>query len=82
MEKYQELLQAEEAISSQIEEISEFIYQHPELGMQEFVSSKYLCDQLEDAGFEVTYPYLGIETAFRAELKCSEGPKVCLLTRI
>ena len=42
MEKYQELLQAEEAISSQIEEISEFIYQHPELGMQEFVSSKYL----------------------------------------
>lgn len=79
MEKYQELLQAEEAISSQIEEISEFIYQHPELGMQEFVSSKYLCDQLEDAGFEVTYPYLGIETAFRAELKCSEGPKVAFL---
>lgn len=79
MEKYQELLQPEEAISSQIEEINKFIYQHPELGMQEFVSSKYLCDQLEDAGFEVTYPYLGIETAFRAELKCNEGPKVAFL---
>lgn len=79
MEKYQQLLLAEEEISSQIEEISEFIYQHPELGMQEFVSSKYLCSQLEQAGFDVTYPYLGIETAFRAELKCNDGPKIAFL---
>ena len=62
-----------------IEEISDFIFHHPELGDEEFVSSKYLADLLRDNGFHVEYPYSGIETAFRADFGDSEGPKIGFL---
>lgn len=64
---------------SQFEEIGEFIFDHPELGNEEAVSSQYLCDVLASHGFTVTYPYLDIPTAFRAEYKNGEGAKVAFL---
>lgn len=62
----------------EIEDISDFIFNHPEAGDEEYLSSLYLADLLKRHGFEVTYPYLGIPTAFRAELG-SEGPKIAFL---
>lgn len=67
------LKQAEDSIAAEVEEISEFVFQHPELGMEEKVSSAYLVKCLESHGFTVTAPYLGIDTAFRAELCCGSG---------
>ena len=75
----EKLYQAEEACSKEIEEICEFVFQHPELGNEEFISSQYLVDTLKKHGFEVTYPYLGIPTAFRAEYYCGQGPKIAFL---
>lgn len=60
-------------------EVREFIYDHAELGNQEFVSSQYLVDQMKKLGFTVTYPYCDLATAFRAELVLGEGPKVCFM---
>lgn len=73
MDIQQLLLQAEDAYAASIEEISEFIFQHPELGMEEFESSNYLANCLASNGFTITKPYLGLETAFRAELQCGNG---------
>lgn len=61
------------------QEVRDYIYDHPELGNREFVSSQYLVEKMKEFGFEVTYPYGGLETAFRAELKNGEGPKVCFM---
>lgn len=61
------------------QEVRDYIYDHPELGNQEFVSSQYLVEKMRQFGFEVTYPYGGLATAFRAELKNGDGPKIAFL---
>ncbi len=67
------LLQAEDSLAAKIEEISETIFEHPELGMKEHFSSNYLAKCLESYGFTVTIPYLNMDTAFRAEFCCGSG---------
>lgn len=66
-------------MKSEFENISDFILNNPELGGEEYISSKYLTDKIKEYGFEVTYPYLGIDTAFRAELGDDEGPSIAFL---
>lgn len=68
-------------LQNEIDGISEYIFQHPELGNEEFLSSQYLAETLRSHGFHVEYPYLGMPTAFRGEFKCGndEGPKVAFL---
>ena len=66
-------------MKSEFENISDFILKNPELGGEEYISSKYLTDKIKEYGFEVTYPYLGIQTAFRAELGDDEGPRIAFL---
>ncbi len=66
-------------LAAEIEEISEFVFNHAELGREEFKSCKYLVEKLKEHGFTVTCPYLDLDTAFRAELYCGEGPKVAVL---
>lgn len=68
-----------ERLKNEIENISEFIFEHAELGNEEYVSSAYLVEKLKDYGFQVIYPYLDIPTAFRAEYKKGEGLKVAFL---
>lgn len=72
----EKLYQIEDRYAAEFEEIGEFIFQHPELGNEEFVSSQYLVHTLEKHGFQVTYPYLGIPTAFRAEYGCGQGKRL------
>ncbi len=79
MEIFDKICIVEKKLAKMIEEVSEFIFEHPELGNEEFVSSKYLVDKMHTLGFEVTYPYLDIPTAFRAELNNGEGAKVAFL---
>lgn len=68
-----------EEMAAEFQAVREFIFEHPELGDREYVSSQYLVDKMTQYGFEVTYPYCGLETAFRAELKNGEGAKVCFM---
>lgn len=59
-------------------EISNFIHENPELGSEEYLSSKFIIDKLKSLNIEVQENYLGMKTAFRA--KVGNGhPKVAVL---
>ena len=68
-----------ENLRNEIENISEFFFEHAELGNEEYISSAYLVQKLKEYGFQVTYPYLDIPTAFRAEYKKGDGLKIAFL---
>ena len=68
-----------DACMPEIQKINEYIFDHPELGNEEFLSSQYLVDILKKHGFHVIYPYLDMPTAFMAEFKHNEGKKVAFL---
>ncbi len=77
MEEIKKIIcQAEDNIADWAEEISDYLFNNPELSDEEFNSSAYLADKLRNAGFKVTYPYIGIETAFRAEYGNGNGKTV------
>lgn len=48
--------------------LSRQLHAHPELGWQEYESSRAVAQLLSEAGFAVAQPYLGFPTAFRATL--------------
>lgn len=65
----------------ELQELSEYIYDHPELGHEEVKSSKAHVELLKKHGFDVEYPYLGIDTAFKAVYKGNkEGPTLAYLS--
>lgn len=64
-----ELYKIEDNLADEIESINEFIFNNPELGNEEFLSSAFLVEKLRDHNFKVIYPYLEIPTSFRAEFK-------------
>lgn len=79
MKNYEDLVKIVlDELRAEIEDISDFIFNHPEAGDEEYLSSLYLADLLKRNGFELTYPYLGMPTAFRAEIG-SKGPKIAFL---
>lgn len=70
-----------EARRQEFTDLSHFIYQHPELGNEEFLSSKAHADYLKKHGFEVEMPYLDIPTAFRATYDSGKpGPTISYLS--
>ncbi|RVU54243.1 M20 family peptidase [Anaerosphaera multitolerans] len=60
-------------------EVSDYIFNNPELGDEEYKSSAYLTKLLIEEGFKVEKPYMDLETAFRAEFKNGDGPTVAFL---
>ena len=48
-------------------DLSHYLYDHPELGGEEHLSSAYLAEYLKSKGFKVSFPYEGLPTAFNAE---------------
>ncbi len=67
-------------IFDELKELSEYIYNNPELGNQEFLSSKAHIDFLTKYGFEVEEHFIGIETAFKAVYDSNKpGPTIALL---
>jgi amidohydrolase len=47
--------------------ISKKIYDFAEIGSKEYKSSRLLMDELRNQGFTIINPYMGMDTAFRAE---------------
>ncbi len=68
----------ERGLGGEFEQISHFVFTHPELGLAEYESSQYLVEYLRGKGFAVQYPYAGFDTAFRAEYGAC-GPVVAFL---
>ena len=55
------------------------LYDNPEIGLQEYKSSKLLATTIEDLGFEVTYPYI-LDTGFVGKyISKKQGPKIAFL---
>ena len=55
------------------------LYDNPEIGLQEYESSKLLAKTIEDLGFETTYPYI-LDTGFIGKYVSSkQGPKIAFL---
>jgi amidohydrolase len=47
--------------------LSNSLHDNPEIGWKEFRSSREVARVLEEYGFKIEQPYLGLETAFRAQ---------------
>lgn len=65
------------SVEPELQAISKWMYNNPELGYQEFESSRKLAEFLGTNGFEVTYPAYGLETSFEATIGTS-GPRVVI----
>ena len=52
---------------SELIDVADYIYAHPELAYEETLSSRCLADYLEHQGFQITWKTAGIDTAFTAE---------------
>lgn len=59
--------------------LSAQLREQPELPYEEYESSKKMVQVLKNAGFDVTYPFAGYDTAYSAVLDCGEGPSVAVL---
>ena len=68
----------EQELAPQLEEISHFLYTHPELGLEEHQAADYLTRWLEDKGFAMERPWHGLDTAFAARWG-DQGPCVAFL---
>lgn len=80
-EHYKKLVQDNvEAISGRLIEISDYLYENPEFGCEEFLASKLLSGELRKNGFQVEIPFLDMPTAFKGTFKGKpDGPTVAIL---
>lgn len=65
-----------DALEPEFSEVCQWIFDHPEVGFEEYGSSQKLQTYLVDHGFHVEAGVAGMPTAFRAELCCGKGPKI------
>jgi aminobenzoyl-glutamate utilization protein B len=69
-----------DGLRTELDAMSDFIFDHPELGLQEFQACELLCDYLARHGFAVERGYAGLPTAFRAVHQVGTGgPRIGLL---
>lgn len=66
-------------LKSKFEQISNYLFEHPELGGEEYESAKYLTELMKSEGFQVTFPYGSEENAFRADFGDDGGPVIAFL---
>ena len=80
MDEMKKLLQTSvDSIKGELLQLSHFIHQNPELGLNEYKSSAAICDLLEKHGIKVKKGIGGLETAFIATVKGkSKGPHVAI----
>lgn len=57
--------------------LSQQLHAEPELGWAEYKSSQRVAEALASAGFDVTQPYLALDTAFHAKAGAA-SPKLCI----
>ncbi len=60
-----------------LRELSQWMYDNPEVGYKEFKTSQRYVDMLAENGFDVEYPAYGLDTAFSARIG-SSGPEVII----
>ncbi|MGB5823364.1 MAG: M20 family metallopeptidase [Proteocatella sp.] len=73
------VIETEKKYRKEFEEISDVIFNNPELSGEEHWSSKYLAGVMSSHGFKVEFPYPDMETAFTAEYGDEDGPVIAFL---
>jgi amidohydrolase len=69
-----------QALKDELITLSEAIFEHPELGHEEYTASKLHCALLEEHGFDVTLGFQGLKTAFKAVYTADKpGPTIAYL---
>lgn len=69
-----------DGIRNEMTAMADDIFDHPEIGLEEFHAQKVLTDWLEKEGFAVERGGAGVETAFKAVYRHGEGgPNIGLL---
>ncbi len=69
-----------EEISQELIEMADYIFDNPEIGLEEHRSTEVITKKLEENGFNVEKGIAGMETAFRAVYKSGDGgPSIGLL---
>ena len=62
-----------DGIRNEMTAMADDIFDHPEIGLEEFHAQKVLTDWLEKEGFAVERGVVGVETAFKAVYRHGEG---------
>lgn len=68
----------EQGVAGELEHLSHYLYENPELGMDEHLAADYLTGYLVEKGFALEKPWYGMDTAFAARWG-EEGPCVAFL---
>lgn len=68
-----DIVEVSNSYISDLRTLSQFVYDHPELGYEEYQASKAHIDLLEDNGFDLVKEYMGMETAFKASREFGEN---------
>ena len=67
-------------LKDELVQLSEYVYHNPEIGLEEYKSSKAHIDLLKKYDFHVEENFLGFETAFKASyLGDKPGPTIAYL---
>ncbi len=77
MDHKERATQAFENVETDLQGISQWLYDNPETAYKEFESSAKIARYLADHGFDVNYPTHGLDTAFEANAGTS-GPRVVI----
>ncbi|WP_343552590.1 M20 family metallopeptidase [Pantoea sp.] len=79
-EQKEKIIYAVNHLSEAMALLARDIHAHPELSFEEHRSAAALQQPLREAGFEITQPLAGMETAFRARYDTGKtGPHIALL---
>lgn len=64
-----------------LQELSQWMYDNPEIGYEEYETARHAVELLRDAGVDVEFPAYGIDTAFAARFG-SSGPEVVVCAEL
>ena len=74
----EEITRIEAKLAPELEQIAHYLYENPELGMEEQLAAQRLVAYMTEKGFAVERPWYGMDTAFAARWG-TEGPCVAFL---
>ncbi len=73
--------EAFERHEQRLQDLSQWMYDNPEVGYEEYETSRLAAELLREAGLEVEYPAYGLDTAFAARIG-SAGPEVVICAEL
>ncbi|ALF18158.1 M20 family metallopeptidase [Fusobacterium animalis] len=64
---------------NEFKELNEYLYNNPELGLQEYKACTAHTNILKKYGFEIEKGFANLETAYKASYKKGNGPRIAIL---